>query len=487
MYYLGVDFGGGSSKATLINEKGEVIATSTSEYETNYSSSGAATQKPYDWFLAAVKNIKNILLEGIDPEEIETICFDAATHTAVLLDENENVLCDSIYWTDTRSIKEKEELLKNHKEYIFDKCKHLPDTIWTLPEIMYLYNTNPELCRRIKYVIFAKDYVRHLFSPAIVTDYIEAEGSMLFDFDKHTWDENLLKLAHLKKEQMPKIVSPLDVVGTVSKEASKITGLSTKTKVICGSTDTAMEVFASGGVKKGDMTLKLATAGRICYISDKPYPDKNIINYSHLNKELFYPGSGTKSCAASLRWFRDTFKEDYDELTKRAQKVPLGSDGLFFHPYLMGELTPLANPKVRGSYFGISSLHTKGHFVRALLEGVSYSLLDCYEYLKSHGLELGDTAFILGGGSKSPLWRQIVSDVLGLKLIVTKNNDSSFGGALCAAIASNVFKDFVEASKKTRVVIDVVTPNLENHKKYLELYKKYRKISDFIVEFYNHE
>lgn len=487
MYFLGIDFGGGASKATLIDEKGNVVATSVSEYETHYSNDGTATQKPYDWFLAANKNIKSILEQGFNADEIVALCFDAATHTAVLLDKDENVICDSIYWTDTRSQKEKELLLNQYSDYIFNKTKHLPDTIWTLPELMFIKNNNPKLYAKVAHVVFAKDYVRHLFCPSLVTDYIEAQGSMLFDFDKHVWDEKLLKLAGLSIEQMPKIISSLDVVGNISEEASKFSGLSTKTKVICGSTDTAMEVFAAGGVKKGDMTLKLATAGRICLVSDKPYPDKNIINYGHLDKNLFYPGSGTKSCAASLRWFRDVFGQSYKELDELAKDIPLGSDGLFFHPYLMGELTPYANPNIKGSYFGISTLHSKGHFVKALLEGVAYSLLDCFNYLKDKGLDLPDTAFAIGGGCKSPLWRGIISDVLGLRLIVTENNDSSFGGALCAAIAMGVFKDFADASKKTQKVVAVVKPNMENHEKYLKLFEKYKAISQFTLEFYKNE
>ena len=487
MYYLGIDFGGGSSKATLIDSYGKVVATASSEYPTTYSENGLATQRPIDWFNAAITNIKSILAEGINPNEIECVCFSAATHTAVLLDEKENVICDSIYWTDTRSVKEKEFLLKNYKDYIFDKCLHLPDTIWTLPELMYLYNNEPELYKKIKHVLFAKDYVRHMFCPGLVTDYIEAEGSMLFDFNKNVWDQKLLSLAHLEEAQIPKIVSPLDVVGTVSEWASKKSGLSTTTKVICGCTDTAMEVLASGGVKEGDMTLKLATAGRICLITNKPYPDKNIINYSHLNKGLFYPGSATKSCAASLRWFRDTFGEDYKKLDELAEQAPLGSDGLFFHPYLMGELTPYANPNLRGSYFGISSLHSKKHFVRALLEGVAFSLLDCFLYFKKQGIEVPNKAFILGGGSKSPLWRQIVSDVLGIELYVTKDNDSSFGGSLCAATASNKFASLTDAIKQTQVILETVKPNLENHAKYMEIYKNYQKISGFLQEFYKNE
>lgn len=484
MYYLGIDFGGGSSKATLIDGRGKVILTSSSEYVTHYGPDGSSTQNPYDWYLAAVSNIKSILQNGINPEDIECVCFSAATHTAVLLGENDELLADAIYWTDTRPVLEKEYLLNHYRDYIFNKCKHLPDTIWTLPELMFLFREHPGIKEKVRHILFAKDYVRHLFCHDYVTDYIEAEGSMLFDFDGMRWDDDLLSILGIDSSIMPRIVKPLDIIGRVSEKASLETGLSRNTKVICGATDTAMEVFASGGVKKGDMTLKLATAGRICLVTDSLRPDKNIINYSHLSEGLYYPGSGTKSCAASFRWFRDAFGGSFDQLDELAETIPLGSNGLFFHPYLVGELTPLANPDVRASFFGISSLHHKGHFVRALYEGVGYSLLDCFLYLKRAGFRFPRKAYVLGGGAKSKLWRQIISDILGINLIVTENNDSSFGGALCCALSCGVFDDFEEASRKTIKIIGRVTPNRENHKKYLSLYRKYQQITKFTMRFY---
>jgi xylulokinase len=254
------------------------------------------------------------------------------------------------------------------------------------------------------------------------------------------------------------------------------------TTVVCGATDTAMEVFAAGGVKKGEMTLKLATAGRICVVSDKYYADKNIINYSHLKDGFFYPGSATKSCASSLRWFRDTFSGSFEDFSEIAKTVPVGSDGLIFHPYLTGELTPHANPLLRGSFIGVSASHTKAHFVRAVMEGVAMSLLDCKTYLEEKGVEIGDCAYIIGGGAKSEVWRQIVSDALGLTLIRTENNDSSFGSAMCAGIEAGFFKDFDEASELCQKVIGETKPITENREKYAEIFKKYKKISKFLTE-----
>ena len=484
MYVLGVDFGGGASKATLLDEHGKVVATATAEYPTHYGEGGKAEQNPMDWYDAASQNIRSVL-KGINAEEVKCLCFDAATHTAVLMDENDYPVCDAVYWTDTRSVKEKAYLEENFGKEIFEKCKHNVDTIWSLPEILYVKNNFPSLYAKVKKVTFAKDFVRGMFTGDFVTDFIEAQGSMLFDFDKKEWDEHLLSLVGLTKDNMPKIVRPLDCVGYVCEKEALNSGLKAGTPVICGATDTVMEVFAAGGVDYGDMTLKLATAGRICVVSDSYYPDKNIINYSHLKDGAYYPGSATKSCAASLRWFRDTFGGSFEEFSLVAESVPVGCDGLIFHPYLMGELTPHANPTLRGSFTGVSAGHTKAHFARAVMEGVAMSLLDCKKYLESSGVKIGGKAFVIGGGAKSKVWRQIVADALNLTLVQTENNDSSFGSAMCAGIYAGFFNGFDDASKICQRVTGETKPIAENTAKYAKIFSKYKKISTFLTELSN--
>ena len=481
MYVLGVDFGGGASKATLIDKNGKVVATATTEYPTFYGENGKAEQDPRDWYKAACQNIRTVL-KNVNAEDVKCLCFDAATHTAVLMDENGTPVCNSVYWTDTRSVKEKQYLAENFGKEIFGKCKHNVDTIWTLPEILYIKNNYPEIYAKVKKVTFAKDFVRGKFTGDFVTDHIEAQGSMLFDFDKREWDQHLLSLVGLTEKNMPKIANSLERVGQVCVEAAKDSGLAVGTLVICGATDTVMEVFAAGGVKQGEMTLKLATAGRICVVSGEYYPDKNIINYAHLKEDLYYPGSATKSCAASLRWFRDTFGGSFEEFSALAEEIPVGCEGLVFHPYLMGELTPHANPSLRGSFIGISAGHTKAHFARAVMEGVAMSLLDCKKYLEEKGVKVGKTAYIIGGGAKSKVWRQIVADALNLTLIQTETNDSSFGSAMCAGISAGFFRDFDDASAKCQKIVGETKPIQENTEKYAKVFAKYKKISAFLTE-----
>lgn len=487
-YLLGIDFGGGASKATLLSEDGVICATNTTEYKTNYPKPGYAEQNPDDWVKATCDNIKGVLDKSkVAPNNICAISLDAATHTAVITDEDFNVIRPAIYWTDTRSTKEVSYLKENYSEIIDKQVLHKADTIWSLPELLWIKNNEPENWSRVKKILFAKDYVRHRLTGDYVTDYIEAEGSMMFDINTMQWSEELCGILGIDTKMMPKIVKPTDIVGSITKQASELTGLCEGTPVLCGTTDTVMEVFASGAVSKGQMTLKLATAGRICVITDKPYPDINLINYSHIIDGMFYPGTATKSCAASYRWFRDTFEGDYGELDKLAENVEIGSEGLVFHPYLNGELTPYTNPNLCADFVGVRASHTKAHFTRAVLEGVAMSMLDCKETLDNMNIPHNDSAVIIGGGGKSPLWRQMISDALGIELIEMKYADSSFGSAILAGIATGIFESPQKAIEICNEVVSETVPNSENTEKYKEVFKKYKAIQKALEPIYNGE
>lgn len=211
-YVLGVDFGGGASKATLLSLRGEIVFTATKEYATDSLENGGREQNPEDWLKAALYNVNEILKKsGVNAADVECLCFDAATHTAVLLDENFNVVRPSVYWTDTRCVKEKAFLKKEYGDEIFSKFKHEVDTVWTLPELLWVKNNEPETFSKVKRIVFAKDYVRRFFTDDFVTDYIEAEGSMFFDYDKRAWDKKFLNLLELSEENLPRVVSPSDV------------------------------------------------------------------------------------------------------------------------------------------------------------------------------------------------------------------------------------------------------------------------------------
>lgn len=485
-YLLGIDFGGGASKATLLGEDGVIAATHTVEYPTNYPQKGYAEQNPDDWYSAVRENISEIFKKsGINKEDIVALCLDAATHTSVLTDKNGNVLRPAIYWTDSRSTKECEYIRKNYADTVLKKALHSVDTIWTLPQLMWVRNNESEIWKKIGMIFFPKDYIRYLLTGEYCTDYIEAEGSMLFDYNTLTWSEELCGIIGLDTGILPKIISPSESAGMICEKAASETGLSRNTKVICGTTDTALEIFASGAVENGNMTIKLATAGRICIVTDKPYPHKHMINYSHIVKGLWYPGTATKSCAASYRWYRDTFGGKYNELDSGAQNIPVGCDGLIFHPYLSGELTPYADPSLCASFTGIRASHTKAHFSRAVMEGVAMSLMDCKTVFDELGIDFPKNANIIGGGSESPVWRQIVSDSLGIELVQKESSDSSLGGAMLAGIAAGIWESPSQAVSVCSKTLSVTKPCYENTAKYARLYERYRKIHDILAPIYN--
>lgn len=486
MYVLGVDFGGGACKATLLAETGEIRATHTVEYPTSYPRPGYCEQNPSDWYVASRDGIAAVLeASRVRADEIAAISFDAATHTAVLCDKDFKVLRPAIYWTDSRSTEESEFLRNNYGDLIERQVLHRPDTIWTLPQLLWVKTHEPEIWGKTEKILFAKDYVRNRLTGDYVTDYIEAQGSMFFDYDTLAWSDALCGLLDFDPRKLPKIVAPTDIVGEVGRKAAGETGLRPGTPVLCGSTDTVMEVFASGAIEPGQMTVKLATAGRICVITEQSRPSPFLINYSHVIPGLWYPGTATKSCAASYRWYRDTFGGVYAELDKEAAAIPLGCDGLMFHPYLNGELTPYGDPRLCGSFIGVRSGHTKAHFNRAVLEGVAFSLLDCLQALESMQIPHVDEATVIGGGSASGLWRQILSDMLGLVLVEKQQSDSSFGSAMSAGIAVGMFDDFGDALKRCGKNQSETEPDENNTKKYGKLFHKYKTVHDVLMPVYH--
>lgn len=483
-YLLGIDFGGGASKATLLSEEGNIVAEHSVEYPTLHPSAGFCEQNPDDWYKALCEDTTELIKKAdISADDILAIAIDSATHTAVLCDENYKPLRPAIHWTDTRSKKQADDL-RVHTEMISKKTFAEPGTIWTLPQIIWVRENEPDVFSKLSKIFFEKDYLRYQLTGVYCTDYIEAQGSMLFDNNTMAWDEELCRLAGISSSIMPPIVKPTDIIGNVTEEASRATGLTVGTPVICGTTDTVMEVFASGAVDKGQMTVKLATAGRICVITDKSVPHPYLINYAHIVDGLWYPGTATKAAASSYRWYRDTFGGDYKELDQGAAECDLGANGLLFHPYINGELTPYADPMLCGSFIGIRAEHTKAHFTRAVLEGVSLSLLDNMMALNELNVPHDNFATLIGGGAKAKLWRQITADMLGITLKITESSDSSFGSAMLAGIAVGVFKDAKEAVKKCVKVMDTVIPNPENTAKYAEIFKIYKKVHDALAPIY---
>lgn len=494
---LGVDFGGSSSKATLLSESGQILATATREYPSRCPRPGWMEQDPNDLYAAFVGNVREVLEKsGADSRNIAAVAVDAATHMAVLTDENDQPLRPMIHWSDRRSSQQAQWLRENRGELLSRLSCNSVSAAWTLPQLLWLQEQEPEVLRRVRRVYFAKDYIRHLITGDFCTDYIESMGAMLTDDREQVWSEELCALAGLDLGMLPPIRAPRDIAGKVRKKTAEETGLCEGTPVLVGTTDTALEVYASGAVEVGCATVKLATAGRICPITEEPVGNRQFFNYRHLIPGLWYPGTGTRSCAASYKWYRDTFGEPEKEraaaedadayalLDAAAAAVPAGSGGLFFHPYLLGEMTPYFDDQLRASFTGVAMHHTKAHFTWAVLEGVAYSLRDSLEEIRARNIRV-DRLLLIGGGAKGAIWRQIVSDVLNQPLTCTQDNDSSLGSAMLAGVAAGLFASPAESVKKCVRVSGTVMPNPADAEVYDRGFEAYRTIQKALAGVYH--
>lgn len=494
-YLLGVDFGGGASKATLLRGDGQVLASSTREYRTYFPHNGWTEQDPEELFAAFADNISEILKSDVSSDEIAVLAISAASQSAVYLDENDDPVRKSIYWTDGRSTGYAQELKQLRGDWIYSVCHNTPTSARTICHLKWIKENEPENFNRIKKVMFVKDYIRYRLTGDFVTDYIDAMGSLLMDVANQRWDPWLCSYAGIEPSRLPEIKNPTDFVGEIRPEVAKRLGLSTKTRVIVGSTDTVMEVYANGAIRTGQMTVKLATAGRICPITDRNIHNPLLVNYKHVIPKLWYPGTGTKSCAASYRWYRDVLCESekasvakcggsaYKIMDQEAAKVIACEDGLFFHPYLQGELTPYFDPKLRGSFTGLASYHTKAHFNRAVLEGVAFSLKDCYTVLEKENLK-PDQAIIIGGGADSPLWSQMVCDMLGVEMLKVKSADSSLGSAMLAGVSAGIFSSFEDSVEKCVHIQRRIQPVASMNRIYERGFEKYKRIHDAMADVY---
>ena len=484
-YVCGVDIGTSTLKITLLSDDGSTVGPFKRELVTDYPKPLYAQQDPMQWFEAFREVLQEAFITGVRAEQIVAILPDAATHTTVLLDEYFAPVRPAIMWNDQRSAVLAERYAE--KDRVFHLTNHYPGSMWSLFQALWVKENEPEAWRRVKYLLFAKDFFRWQLTGRYCTDHIDAEGSQFYDVHEKKWSDELCVLLDFQSERLPELCDASDVAGGLTKEAARSLGLLEGTSVFVGTTDTALEMVACGAIHRGQATVKLATSGRICVVAGRAYPHLQLVNYSHVVKGSYYPGTGTRSCATSLRWFRDSFShgQTFSSLSEQAAAVPPGSDGLIYHPYLLGEFTPYSNDKLRASFTGMSMNHTAGHFVRAIMEGTAYSLRECMELLISLGVEIGSEPLLLiGGGGESELWAGILADVLERTVEIPANIDSSFGGALLAGVSIGMFANLEEAVSRACRKERAIRPNEENVRVYRWSFNKYRDLVRALLPIY---
>lgn len=486
---MGVDFGTGGCKATIINAKGEILATAFSEYPSSHLHPGWSEQDPQLWIKAFDEVVASCLSnEMVSAQQIAGIGFSASTHNAVLTDRDGNVIRPCIMWNDQRSADIAKRLDREHGDSIFKISMQHPTATWTMPQLQWVRENEPENYARIHRIFFIKDYVRYMVTGDWCTDHVDAQGSLLYDAANWKWSEELCAIIGLDPAVLPPVKRSKEIIGCVNQATALRTGLREGTPVIAGCSDTAAEDYGSGAVEEGQLLVKLATAGNVNVIFNGSHPHPKTYTYPYAVEGMWYTVTGTCSSASSYRWLRDALyqveKEQcdaqetdvYQKMDEDASQSPAGARGLIFHPYILGERCPYFSGNFRANFFGVSVVHEKKHFARAVLEGVAYSLYDCYQVVRELEGAAATEICLIGGGAKSPLWCQIISDVFGMPVNRPLIDDSSFGGALLAGVGVGLFPDEITAVRQCNRNKSRYEPNMKNHDFYVKLFGLYQKV-----------
>jgi xylulokinase len=542
---LGIDFGTGGCKVTAIGEDGTFVGEASVEYPTFHDRPGWCEQEPQDWWNALCEALKKLSAKGVDLSQTAACALDGSTHNAVLLDAEHRPVRRTIMWTDQRATAECEELKASWGERIFSACYQMPAPTWTLPQMMWLKANEPEALAKTEHVLFVKDYVRYLITGEAATDHIEAQGTLMWDMPgtdwasgaNGNWDAELVALSGLKMSAMPKIIAPTDVVGRVVSAAAAATGLPEGVPVVCGSSDSAVEDYGAGAVEPGDLIIKLATAGNVNAMTASAHPHPKTLTYSHIVPGMWYSVSATNAAALCMRWFRDAFflppaekkvksaasqplsgpsalsgasplsglspagtlspegalsraaalnpsAAVYGVIDAEVSGSPIGANGVMFHPYLQGERCPYWDANLRASFTGVSISSMRGDFARAVMEGVAFSLRDCYRTLEEMKLPV-KRIFLIGGGARSRVWSEIVANVFDCAVAVPQPGDASFGACLLAGVGVGIFADVKEAVAKCLRIDRAISPDPSAAAEYARLFERYRRIHDALAPVYS--
>jgi xylulokinase len=482
--------GTGGTRALLIDESGAVIASAIHEHEPFASPrSGWAEQDPHDWWEACQGAVRKLLQEtSILASEIGCIGLSGQMHGAVLLDAADHVLRPALIWCDQRTAAE---------------CRYLNDTIgpqrlveltsnpaltnFTLTKLLWVRTNEPAIWRRFRSFLLPKDYVRMRLTGVRAIDVADASGTLLLDVAHRAWSGAMLEAVGLSPECLPKLYESQEVVGQVTQEAAASTGLQPGTPVVAVAGDQAAGATGTGIVRPGDVSATIGTSGVVFAASDAPFtdPQGRLHTFCHAIPGRWHVMGVTQAAGLSLRWFRDNFgvdragsqqPETYDQLSGEAAEVPPGAGGVLWAPYLMGERTPYLDPDARAALVGLSADHTRAHVIRAILEGVAFSLKDTLTIFKE--LEIPVQAIRLGGGgARSPLWRQIQADVYGQTVeIVQAEEGAAYGAALLAGVGIGVWPS-VDAACDRVVHVAKRTPPVQEAASILEAgYANYRRL-----------
>ncbi len=481
-YFIGIDSSTTATKALLLTETGEVVGVASSTYDYETPKPLWSEQRPELWWTATAASIRQLLADtGVAPTAVSGIGLTGQMHGLVLLGKNGDVLRPALLWNDQRTGAECDEMRALiGKQRLIDITGNDALTGFTAPKILWVKNNEPEIYGRIAHILLPKDYVRYKLTGEFATDKAGGAGTQLFDVRQRDWSKEVVTKLSIDPAWLPKTFEGTAVTGHLTPTAAQATGLPTGIPVVAGGGDQAANAVGTGAVVDGVVALSLGTSGVVFASSDVPIvePDGRLHAFCHAVPGKWHLMGVMLSAAGSLRWYRDALAPgvDFDTLLAPAADVPPGSEGLLFLPYLTGERTPHPDPLARGGFIGLTVRHSQPHLTRAVLEGVAFGLRDSLELMRGAGLANITQIRASGGGLRSPLWRQILADVLQAEIVTVNTTEgAAYGAAVLALVGAGVFAS-VEAACAALVRVTGRTEPGGDTAVYNQLYPIYQQL-----------
>ncbi|HJF32119.1 MAG TPA: xylulokinase [Sporosarcina psychrophila] len=481
-YVIGIDLGTSAVKVLLTNQKGEVCKEISKPYPLIQLKSGYSEQDPEEWVKKTTEALSELVqqFKG-NPQDIEGISFSGQMHGLVLVDQDNKLLRHAILWNDTRTTKQCQEIYDIvGKEKLLKITKNPALEGFTLPKLLWVKEHERNIFEKIAYFMLPKDYLRYRLTGKIHSDYSDAAGTLLVDVSKKMWSNEMCELFAIDKSICPPLVESHEYIGTITPEFANETGLFELTKVFAGGADNACGAIGSGILSEGKTLCSIGTSGVI--LSYEESKDRNfdgkVHYFNHGKEDAYYTMGVTLAAGHSLEWFKRVFaeNEDFDELLDSVNRIPIGANGLIFTPYLVGERTPHADSSIRASFIGMDSAHTKKDFVRAILEGITFSLNESIHIFRENGKEI-DTIVSIGGGSKNETWLQMQADIFDSKIVkLSSEQGPGMGAVMLAAYGCGWFESLNQCADVFIEPIKIYQPVKENAEKYKSLFTIYRQV-----------
>jgi ribulokinase len=494
-YLIGVDIGTQGTKAVLIDPEGEVLAHSYKGYDVEKPKSSWAQQWPEPWEEAVNSTIKSVVEKSnVGAENIKGVAVSSLYGgSGIPVDKNINPLAPCLIWMDRRAEEEVEWVKKNiNLDELFEVTGNSVNSYFGFTKILWMKKNMPEVWNEVKYFLPPAPYIVYKLTGEVAVDYSSA-GNIggVFNLRERNWSAEMSEKLGIPIELFPeRLVECTEIVGEITEEASKKTGLKVGTPVICGGVDAPVATLGAGALSEGNHVAMLGTSMCWGFITEKANISPNLVSMPHCidSNEKIYTFGGAATAGAILRWFRDIVGSEelaaesklginaYTLLELASKDIPAGSDGLLVLPYFMGERSPIWDSNARGLIMGLSLVHTKGHMYKAFMEGVAYSLRHNMEMVAGTDTKLDKEIIIVGGGSKSLIWSQIYADVTGHPVRIIKNDvEAPLADALLAGLATGVIENPAVLSEWLEFE-ETIQPNLENTQKYDEYYEEYKNI-----------